>query len=210
MVTTLIGSYIQPGNRTIKITTQKGYWFVAYFDASIGSGNNFDGFNDDERVVKATITAEVPGYLILPEVNGTPSGIRSYMSAPTISFGAYIGDSERTQETPVSSGKVDTYILSEVATDDTERPSAAVGENGKSQAESLAGADRADSSHLLRDLRAADSAVGNVGTVKTRTKKLIYESDPVTGKKGRVVGKVVDSVPSKGEEVISLTDFSKL
>jgi len=210
MVTTLMGSYIQPGNRTIKITTKKGYWFIAYFEPSIGSGNNFDGFNDDERVVKATITAEVPGYLILPEVNGIPSGIRSYISAPTISFGAYIGDSEKSQETPVSSGKVDTYILSEVATDDTERPSGAVGENGKSQTESLAGADRADSSRVLRDAKPNDSAVGNVGSVKTRTRKVVYESDPVTGKKGRVVGKVVDSVPSKGEEVISLTEFAKL
>jgi len=210
MITTLMGSYIQPGNRSIKITTKKGYWFVAYFEASIGSGNNFDGFNDEERVAKATITAEVPGYLILPEVRGIPSGIRSYISAPTISFGAYIGDSERSQETPVPSGKVDTYILSEVATDDTERPSGTVGENGKSQAESQAGADRADASRVLRDIKPNGSAVGNTDTVKTRTRRVVYDIDPVTGKRGRVVGHVVDANPRKGEEVIAISDFSKL
>jgi hypothetical protein len=210
MITTLMGAYIQPGNRTIKITTKKGYWFVAYFETSIGSGNNFDGFNDEERVVKATITAEVPGYLILPEVNGIPNGIRSYISAPTISFGAYIGDSENTQETPVNSGKVDTYILSEVATEDTERPSGVVGENGKSQAESQAGADRADASRVLRDVRPSGSAVGNTDSVKTRTRRVVYDVDPVTGKRGRVVGHVVDSNPRKGEEVIAISDFAKL
>jgi len=210
MITTLMGAYIQPGNRTIKITTKKGYWFVAYFESSIGSGNNFDSFNDEERVVKATITAEVPGYLILPEVNGIPNGIRSYLSAPTVSFGTYIGDTERTQETPVISGKVDSFTLSEVATDDTERPSGAVGENGKSQTEALAGGDRADSSRVLRDVKPNDSAVGNTGSVKTRTRKVVYDVDPVTGKKGRVVGHVVDANPHKGEEVISLSDFAKL
>lgn len=210
MITTLMGSYIQPGNRSIKITTKKGYWFVAYFETSISSGNNFDGFNDDERVVKATITAEVPGYLVLPEVRGIPNGVRSYISAPTISFGAYIGDSESTQETPVMSGKVDTYILSDVSTDDTERPSGAVGENGKSQTESLAGGDRADSSRMTRDVKTEGSSVGNTDTVKSRTRKVIYDIDPVTGKRGRVVGRVVDANPRKGEEVIAVSDFAKL
>ena len=210
MITTLMGAYVQPGNRTIKITTKKGYWFVANFESAIGSGNNFDGFNDDERVVKATVTAEVPGYLILPEVNGIPSGVRSYISAPTISFGAYIGDSESTQETPVLSGKVDTYLLSDVATDDTEGPSASVGENGKSQTEALAGSDRADSSKLLRDVRSTDSAVGNTGALSSRTRKVVYDVDPISGKRGRVVGRVVDANPRKGEEVIAIDEFAKL
>lgn len=209
MITTLLGSYIN-GVRAIKITTKKGYWFVAYFDASVGSGNNFDGFNDEERIVKATITAEVPGYLILPEVSGIPSGIRSYISAPTISFGAYIGDHEKTQETPVISGKVDSFTLSDVATDDTERPSASIGENGKSQTESLAGGDRADASKLLRDAKPNDSAVGNTGTIPTRARKVVYENDPITGKRGRVVGRVVDANPRKGEEVIAIDEFAKL
>lgn len=209
MITTLLGAYIN-NHRTIKITTKKGYWFVAYFEPSIGSGNNFDGFNDEERIVKATITAEVPGYLILPEVDGIPSGIRSYISAPTISFGAYIGDPERSQETPVPSGKEDTYILSNVATEDTERPSGAVGESGKSQTESLAGADREDVSRVGRDVRPDDSAVGNVGAIPSRTRKVVYDSDPITGKKGRVVGRVVDSNPRKGEEVIAIDGFAKL
>lgn len=209
MITTLLGSYIN-GVRAIKITTKKGYWFVAYFDASVGSGNNFDGFNDEERIVKATITAEVPGYLILPEVSGIPSGIRSYISAPTISFGAYIGDHEKTQETTVVSGKVDSFTLSEVATDDTEIPSASIGENGKSQTESLAGGDRADASKLLRDVKPNDSAVGNTGTIPSRTRKVVYETDPISGKKGRVVGRVVDANPRKGEEVIAIDEFAKL
>lgn len=210
MITAMMGAYIQPGNRSIKITTKKGYWFVAYFDTSIGSGSNLDGFSDDERIIKATLTAEVPGYLILPEIEGIPSGIRSYISSPTISFGAYIGSNENTQETPVLSGKVDSFILSDVSTDDTERPSASIGESGKSQSEYTAGADLVDVSRLSKDAKPNDSAVGNVGSVKSKTRKIVYDRDPITGKKGRVVGRVIDSNPQKGEEVISLSEFAKL
>ena len=210
MITTLMGSYIQPGNRSIKITTKKGYWFVASFDSSISSGNNFDNINDDERLVKATLTAEVPGYLVLPEVNGIPSGIRSYLSAPTISFGTYIGDTSKVQEATVISSDVDSFILSDVSTDDTERPSATIGANGKSQTESRAGGDRADASILMRDAKSTDSSVGNVGKIKTRTRELVYSKDPITGKPGRVVGRVIDANPQKGEEVVVINDFAKL
>lgn len=209
MMTVLLGAYVN-GHRSIKITTKKGYWFVAYFDQTFSSGNNFDNFNDEERLVKATISAEVPGYLILPEIEGIPSGIRSYMSAPTVSFGTYIGDSERVQETPLISGKVEPFILSEVATDDNVRPSASIAEGGKSAAEAYGGADRNDVSLLAGDLRPDDSAVGNVGKIPSRTRRVVWESDPVTGKPGRVAAKVTDVSPQKGEQTISIDTFAKL
>jgi len=209
MMTTLLGAYIN-GHRTIKITTKKGYWFVAYFDQAFSSGNNFDSFSEDERLVKATISAEVPGYLVLPQIDGIPNGVRSFISAPTISFGAYIGDTTKTQETPIASGKVNPFILSDVATDENVRPSASVGEDGKIQAEFLAGADREDASGVFGDIKGNDSAVGNVGKIATRTRKVVYDKDPITGKPGKVIGKVTDAVPQKGEQTISIESFAKL
>lgn len=210
MITTLMGSYIQPGNRTIKITTEKGYWFIAYFEQSFSSESNLDSFSDDERIVKSSITAEVPAYLILPDVHGTGNGLRSFISAPTISFGTHLATHSDTQKTPVPSGNIDTYLLSEIATDDTEAPSAMIGENGKLQSERIAGAEHDGTSSLLKDSKSSGSAVGNVETLKTRTKKLVYSTDPVTGEKTKVIGKVIDSNPSKGEETIIIDDFANL
>lgn len=207
MIGTLLGSYIQPGGRTIKITTSKGYWFVAYFESSISSGNNFDSFSDEERLVKATITAEVPGYLILPQSPGIPNGVKSYLSAPTVSFGVYQSDPGPSIKTPVPSGNNESYLLSEVATEDTLGPSASIGADGKEQSLTTAGSEDFDSSTILSQEKIEESSVGSVAEINSRTKKIVYENDPITGKPGRVVARVTVSIPSKGEEVIRIDNI---
>jgi hypothetical protein len=72
--------------RTFRLETPKGYWFVGKVGESFSSGNNFDGFSDEERLVRTSITMEVPGYTIEPEAEGQPSSVRSFVSAPEISF----------------------------------------------------------------------------------------------------------------------------
>jgi len=206
MLSVLLGSYIQPGNRTIKIATKKGYWFVAHFDASISSGNNFDSFSDEERLVRATISAEVPGYLILPQAPGIPNGTKSYISAPTVSFGVYTGDPGLTIETPVPSSNEVSYLLNDVSTEDNVGPSASIAEDGKNAAEANAGALGKDVSKLTKS-KPLGSAVGNTDTIKSRTKTIVYESDPITGKKGKVIGRVTVSNPTKGEEVIRIDEI---
>jgi len=209
MISTLLGSYIN-GHNSIKITTSKGYWFVAYFESSISNAGNLDDFSDNERLVKATLSAEVPGYLILPEIDGVSNGVKSYVSAPTVSFGSLSDDPRSTQVTPVVSGKVESFTLSDVATEDNERPSGAVGENANVQSAVFAGASLDGASVTLRDVKPNSSPVGGVGKVKSRTKKLIYATDPVTGENTTVIGQVTDSVPEKGEEVFLIDDLSKV
>jgi hypothetical protein len=209
MITTLLGSYIN-GHRSIKITTKKGYWFVAYFDPSISNAGNLDSFTNEERLVKASVTAEVPGYLILPEVDGISSGIKSYLSAPTISFGSLSEDSRLTQVTPIESGKVESYTLSDVATEDNERPSGAIGEVSTVQSERFAGAEVDGASVVLADSPPSLSSVGKVSSLSSRKKKIVYNFDPVTGRKGKIVAYVTTETPQKGEATILLDDFTKL
>ena len=209
MVTTLLGSYVN-GHRSIKITTSKGYWFVAYFDPSVSNGGNLDSFTDDERLIKATITAEVPGYLILPQIDGVPRGIKSFLSAPTVSFGSFSGDSGLTQVTPVVSGKVESFTLSDVATDDNERPSGAVGENPNTQSVAFAGGDPDGASITLVDTKPNSSSVGGVGSPKSKTKKVVYDIDPITGRRVTTTVQLVSAVPQKGEETFLIDNLTKL
>ena len=50
-----------------KIESPKGYWFVARCDSSLTSGDNFDQFQDDERIIKYSFNVSVQAYNILPE-----------------------------------------------------------------------------------------------------------------------------------------------
>jgi hypothetical protein len=209
MITTLLGSYIN-GHRSVKITTSKGYWFVAYFESSINNSGNLDSFSDEERLVKATVSAEVPGYLILPEIDGIPSGIKSYLSAPTVSFGSLSEDSSLTQVTPIVSGKVESFTLSDVSTDDNERPSGAVGENSNAQSERFAGAEPDGTSVVLSDVKPTTSPVGGTGKLSSRKTRIVYDADPITGKKGKVVAYVTKESSSRGEQTILLDEFIKL
>ncbi len=86
MLERLMSSYLPTGNRTLKLETEKGYWFVAYFDEGYSSEDNADNSSGDELVRKYKMTVSVPGYIVESEAPGTPSGLRSFVSAPQIAF----------------------------------------------------------------------------------------------------------------------------
>jgi hypothetical protein len=209
MMTCLMGAYVQPGNRTVRIESNKGYWFVAYFDAAFSNGSNFDSFTDDERLVKSSITVEVPAYMILPSFPNSPNGVRKFVSAPVISFGYSSDESSSPQETLLKSGKVDPYLLSSVSTEDSPVPGMSIGESGKTQTESMAGAYRQGAT--TSTLSVNDSAVGNVGSnLKKRKTTQTYDIDPVTGEKREVRVYVSTVISSKGEQVFTLQDLGKI
>lgn len=78
-------SYQAPGNN-FKITTDKGYWFVAYVDDEFADGTNFDDFTDQERIVRYTFTLSVDAYLVANQPDGKVSPFRRFVSAPSVSF----------------------------------------------------------------------------------------------------------------------------
>ena len=78
-------AYQAPGNN-FKITTDKGYWFVAYVDDELNDGTNFDDFTDQERIVRYTFTLSVDAYLVANQPDGAVSPFRSFVSAPTVAF----------------------------------------------------------------------------------------------------------------------------
>ena len=84
--------------RTYKLTTDKGYYFVAYFDDDIQSQDNFDEFTDDERVHRYAFNVQVTAYMLANRNGGDTVPFRRYLSAPQISFGVFEGNIEQPRD----------------------------------------------------------------------------------------------------------------
>lgn len=87
MIEKLMSSYLPTSNKTLKIETDKGYWFIAKVDDSYSSKDNSEDSTDEERVIKYTFNVNVPAYLVASAAPGIPSAVRKFISAPFINFG---------------------------------------------------------------------------------------------------------------------------
>lgn len=195
----VMGSYMQPGSRNVRLDTDKGYWFVAYFDQAIGQDNNTSDFSESERILKATFSAEVPGYMILPEFTGSPAGVRKYRSAAFMQFETAQESEVETFVGPnIDSGKVDSYLLSEIETEDALPHPDMIGQNQEVVARSKAGDDSANA--VKGPGIKKKSTVGQISYIELNT-------DPYTGKQRKIKARVIDDNPIKGEQVLLPDDF---
>ena len=129
MISVIMQGYQNKHGRTFRLETPKGYWFVGKVGESFSPGNNFDGFSDEERLVRTSLTMEVPGYTIEPGADGQPSGVSSFVSAPEISFEML--DYPDGLLTPIRVGapvgEPDNLVLQDLGTLDSDLPGAAIG-----------------------------------------------------------------------------------
>jgi len=169
MIMSLMALYQSYSQRTFRLETPKGYWFVGYVGEDLYPGNNFDDFTDSERLVRYSITMEVPAYIIGAAYNGAQNPIRKYISAPQISFDADVSSQSLSSEPPagIPSGEADSYILEDMMTVDQSGPGQAVASN---QNRSL-----------------SKNVVANIGgtTSQNNAKIIEIELDPFTGKQIR-------------------------
>lgn len=94
MLETLLINFNGQGEEIV-MTTNGGYELVAFFNGPFSnSGTNLDEFTESERIIKHTFNVTIPGYIINAKHPGMPKMLRSYISAPNISFGVNIGDAE--------------------------------------------------------------------------------------------------------------------
>lgn len=128
----IMNSYHSNGTKSFRVESDKGYWFVAYLDAALSSGNNFDDFSDDERIVRYSFSMTVPGYIINPTYPGAQPTHRRYISAPQISFDmtqVMAIPSEKVIE-GIPSGDPQDYILDDLRTLDDPEYSRLVAKKG--------------------------------------------------------------------------------
>jgi hypothetical protein len=89
----LMAAYLPVGMRTYKITTKKGYWFLAKVDENFKDETNFTDMTENERIIKSSFEITVPAYFIPGnDIPGVPNPVRRFISAPKITF--HIGDSD--------------------------------------------------------------------------------------------------------------------
>lgn len=132
MLEKLMSSYLPTGNRTLRLDTDKGYWFVAQVDEGFASEDNSDNATGVELVRKHKFTVRVPGYLVLSNAPGVPPGVKKFVSAPQIMF-ALRGEKVDTALTDGLPADVDPYEAADdperlyLLTDPAEHPSIKVG-----------------------------------------------------------------------------------
>ena len=111
----MMASFTGQGHE-FQIESASGYQFVAHVNQSLTSGDNFENYSSDERLIRYTFNIDVPGYLLAPTQPGLPSPLRSFLSAPHIEFKAIQTRSELASPSQESdtSGDINRFILSDV------------------------------------------------------------------------------------------------
>ena len=128
----IMNSYHSNSTKSFRVESDKGYWFVAYLDGALSSGNNFDDFSDDERIVRYSFSMNVPGYIINPTYPGSQPSHRRYISAPQISFDMtqVLAIPEEKEIEGIRSGDPQDYILDDLRTLDDPAYSRLVAKKG--------------------------------------------------------------------------------
>ena len=194
IIQAILGSFPFTG-RSVKVKSSKGYWFVAFFGEDVAMDNNLADFTDNERLIKANMTAEVPGYLVAPEFPGSPNGVRVYTSAPTITFDMTLsGVPPETHGGNVNSTNVDNHILTQIATEDNVGPLQSIGTSPVATNESIQGYGREGSAISLKDRP--------LNNFRTQTQEIEYTVDPITGEKKKIVARVTSHNLRKGEKTL--------
>lgn len=112
---------------TFKIETDKGYWFVAVVESALSDSTNFDGYADEERIIKTSITMSVTGYLINPKFPGAPSPFRRYVSAPKVQFETTTNPIPNIASSKLPSYDPDDYVFDDIMNTEYPLPGVAVG-----------------------------------------------------------------------------------
>ncbi len=220
MITTMMSAYQNNHQRTFRLETEKGYWFVAYVANSLSSGNNFDSFTDEERIVRYNFTVEVPGYVVLPDFPGAETGLRRFVSAPQISFDimGIHAQVNAVSKGGLPSGHPGSYALQDFAEENSLIPGDAVGSSPRANAIATAGgfapgaAEATADDRSIKDRKGGGAGVQrpvstSVGGYSDRsnevgTKYIVVHTDPFTGKETNRVLTVKTRVSRKGETVL--------
>lgn len=82
----LVSSFL-PQAQSWKLTTPKGYWFIASVEGGdFNIETNFDDMSSAERYIKSTISIKVPAYVFASSAPGVPVPVKRYVSSPIVDF----------------------------------------------------------------------------------------------------------------------------
>lgn len=198
IIEAFITSYNNSTARSFKIETEKGYWFVATVESGLNDSNNFDGYQDDERVIKTSLTMTVVGYIISPQYPGAPKVFRRYVSSPKVQFETTVARPNSVVSSKLPSSDPDDYVFDDFLTDRQPLPGSAVAmvdPDGEEYSVNIGGEIRDNTDNSIKTLRNLPDGV------RKREKQLrtVNLEDPFTGVSSKATVKSKNL--SKGETV---------
>jgi hypothetical protein len=88
LIETLVGSFL-PQVRGYKLTTDKGYWFMAYVGDSFSGSDNLDDFSEDSRILRYTFEVTIKGFILAPNPETGMVPIRREVLSPVVVFDTF-------------------------------------------------------------------------------------------------------------------------
>ena len=143
LLETIMSAYtINPGQQ-FRIESPKGYWFPAFIDSSFSMDASYKEFTDSERYIKYSFMLNSTGYLILPNIKGGKTALRSFLSAPEISFDITNDEDESLPNfAGIHANTAQANIFSDLMTEDGFVPSQMIGINDLDNAINLVQKDK--------------------------------------------------------------------
>ena len=182
IIETIMSSYTYNQGQQFKIESDKGYWFPAFIDPTLSPDSSYSDFTDAERYIRTTLSLNTTGYLIAPNIEGGKVGLRSFFSAPDISF--EVNDTYDDLE-PLQRGIKDSspemHVYDDLSTEDGYVPASGVGVESKENAEQLLQYDKSKGVAVNSDKTGKNyDRVGEFNSEYTRNKKIAVRKDDGT------------------------------
>ena len=127
---TIMSAYTLHPGQQFRVESEKGYWFPAFIESGISQDASYQDFSDQERFVKYSFNITATGYIVAPDIMGGKTALRSFKSAPQISFELGTVSSEISnspQKSGIVSSEVDAFLLNEFEHEDDLLPTDNVG-----------------------------------------------------------------------------------
>ena len=191
MLMAMMSLYQSYGQRTFKLETDKGYWFVGYVGDDLSSGDNFSDSTDNERLIRYSFDITVPAYLVGDGYPTSRKTISRFVSAPEINFSYDIPNQRNilnSSRAPLQSVNVNDHI----------------GDNFRTLDEALPGQSIGGVSTVTDD---STASVGSMQTDDNYNQFLEFETNPLTGKKEKTTAVVKTNTNRKGETVLREIDI---
>ena len=109
---------LNPGQQ-FQLESDKGYKFSGFIDSSFSQDANYSDFTDAERYIKYNLIMNATGYIIAPNIEGGKTALRSFLSAPKVSFDVATNNIDLLPTFGgVTSSSPDAHIFDDLRTED--------------------------------------------------------------------------------------------
>jgi len=197
LLETIINSYTLNPGQQFRLESDKGYTFSGFVDGSISQDTNYADFTDAERYVRYNMTLSATGYIIAPNILGGKTALRSFISAPQVSFDVlndYVDVDPKTLG--VTDPNPDLHVFDDLATENSYSSAQGVGSN-KNNLDDLLSEDASNGLATgINEEKSKSDVIGEKDTNINKQRKTFVRNTA-----GDLVPVMAKSTGSKGETV---------